>query len=76
MADYTYRFADLLSDSDIAELELSGVKFDRRIIQPGAFSANITVTNRDIADQVKKIVPGKTLVHVYRDADVWGTYII
>lgn len=76
MAEYTYRFADLLSDSDVAELELSGVRFDRRIIQPGAFSANITVTNRDIAEQVKKIVPAKTVVHVYRDADIWGTYII
>lgn len=76
MAEYTYRFADLLSDADVAELELSGVKFDRRIIQPGAFSANITVTNRDIAEQVKKIVPAKTVVHVYRDADIWGTYII
>jgi hypothetical protein len=76
MAQYTYRFADLLSDSDIAEIELSGVKFDRRIIQPGAFSANIIVTNQDIANQVKKIVPSKTIVHVYRDADIWGTYII
>jgi hypothetical protein len=76
MAEYTYRFADLLSDSDVAELELSNVRFDRRIITPGAFSASITVTNTDLADQVKKIVPAKTVVHVYRDADIWGTYII
>jgi hypothetical protein len=76
MAEYTYRFADLLSDSDVAELELSNVRFDRRIITPGAFSASITVTNTDLADQVKKVVPAKTVVHVYRDADIWGTYII
>lgn len=76
MPEYTYRFADLLSDSDICELELSSVKFDRRIIQPGAFSATISVTNSDIASQVKKIVPARTIVHVYRDADIWGTYII
>lgn len=76
MPEYTYRFANVLSDSDVAELELSNVKFDRRIIQPGAFSATITVTNLDTAEQVKKIVPAKTLVHVYRDADIWGTYII
>lgn len=76
MAEYTYRFADLLSDADLCELELSNVRFDRRIIVPGAFSASIVVTNADIARQVKRIVPSKTVVHVYRDADIWGTYII
>lgn len=76
MPEYTYRFADLLSDADIAEMELSNVKFDRRIIQPGAFSATIPVTNTELARQAKKIVPAKTVVHVYRDRDLWGTYII
>lgn len=76
MAQYTYRFANLLSDSDLCEMELVDVKFDRRIIQPGAFSANIPVTNPDIATQAKKIVPAKTIVHVYRDSEIWGTYII
>lgn len=76
MAEYTYRFANLLSDSDIAELELSNVRFDRRIIQPGQFTATLAVTNLDVANQVKKIVPARTVVHVYRDADIWGTYII
>jgi hypothetical protein len=76
MPEYTYRFADLLSDSDIAELELSNVKFDRRIITPGSFTGTAYVTNLDIANQVKKVVPAKSIVHVYRDADIWGTYII
>lgn len=73
---YTYRFANLLSDSDIAELELSNVRFDRRIIVPGSFSGSITVTNEDMASQVRAIQPGKSIVHVYRGADIWGTYII
>lgn len=73
---YTYRFANLLSDSDVAELELSNVKFDRRIIVPGAFSGTAIVSNADIAAEVKKVVPGKTVVHVYRGSDIWGTYII
>lgn len=76
MPQYTYRFANLLSDSDLCELELTNVRFDRRIIQAGAFSATIPVTNSDIANQVKKILPARTVVHVYRDADIWGTYII
>lgn len=76
MARYTYRFANLLSDSDLCELELSDVRFDRRIIQPGAFSATISVVNSDIRLQAQKIVPAKTIVHVYRDSEIWGTYII
>lgn len=76
MPEYTYRFANLLSDSDLCELELTNVRFDRRIIQSGAFSASIPVTNSDIATQVKKIVPARTVVHVYRDTEIWGTYII
>lgn len=76
MAEYSYRFANLLSDSDVAEIELSNVRFDRRIIQPGAFQATAIVTNLNMAEQVKKIIPARTVVHVYRDADIWGTYII
>lgn len=73
---YTYRFANLLSDSDLTELELSNVRFDRRIIVPGSFSASVTVSNQQVATEVKKIIPGRTIVHVYRGADIWGTYII
>lgn len=73
---YTYRFANLLSDSDVAELELTNVKFDRRIIVPGSFSGSIVVSNADVAAEVRKVVPGKTVVHVYRDSEIWGTYII
>jgi hypothetical protein len=73
---YTYRFASLLSDADLTELELSNVKFDRRIIVPGSFTASFVVSNADLATEVRKVVPGKTIVHVYRDADIWGSYII
>lgn len=73
---YTYRFASLLSDADLTELELSNVKFDRRIIVPGSFTASFVVSNTDLATEVRKVVPGKTIVHVYRGADIWGSYII
>lgn len=76
MAKYTYRFADLLTDRDLAELELTGVKFDRRIIQPGSFSANISVTDDLTASSVRSIIPGRTVCHVYRDEELWGTYVI
>lgn len=76
MAQYTYRFANLLSDSDLCELEVTDARFDRRIVQPGAFSGNIPIVNPDIRVQAQKIVPAKTVVHVYRDSEIWGTYII
>ena len=73
---YTYRFASLLSDADLAELDLQDVKFDRRIIIPGTFSGKVAVTNPTIAQEVRKVIPGKTIVHVYRGSDIWGSYII
>ena len=76
MARYTYRFADLLTDADICELELTGVSFDRRIIQPGTFSGNISVTDSLTANSVRNIIPSKTICHVYRDEELWGSYII
>lgn len=76
MAKYTYRFADLLTDRDICELELTGVSFDRRIIQPGTFQGNVAVTDSLTASAVRNIVPEKTICHVYRGEELWGSYII
>lgn len=86
MATYRYVFADLLTDQDIAALELEDVRFDRRIIQPGSFSARIPVPNERVARLVRRVIPtrpdeihtgvGRVVVHVYRDLDLWGTYLI
>ena len=73
---YTYRFADLLTDRDVAELELDSVRFDRRIIVPGSFSCSIQVANEEVAARVKNIIPGKTVCYVYRNQEIWGAYII
>ena len=86
-ARYRYVFADLLTDTPLAELDLTNVTFDRRIIQPGAFRATIPVPNADVAERVRAVFPpentwppsggaGRTVCHVYRDADIWGTYLI
>lgn len=73
---WRYTFADLLTDQDICDVELSGVTFDKRIIEPGAFKGMAAIPNRKRADLVKKIVEGRTVCHIYRDADIWGSYII
>ncbi len=82
MASYRFVFADLLSDADIAELDLSNVSMDRRIIQPGSFSADIPVPNRDVGAQVRKILPDpitrvpQSICHVYQDGLIWGSYVV
>ncbi|MFG1997868.1 hypothetical protein ACGFNU_01820 [Spirillospora sp. NPDC048911] len=76
MTRYRYVFADLLTDRTITELDLSGVSYDRRIIQPGSFRGSVGVPNGEIAERARKIQAGRTVCHVYRDADIWGTYLI
>ncbi|MGW5876718.1 hypothetical protein ACWFMI_09255 [Nocardiopsis terrae] len=86
MAFYRYQFCDLVTDRPIAELDLTGVRFDRRICQPGSFSGSVPVTGPETADKVARIAgrhdsdlaggPGRTVVHVWRGDRIWGTYVI
>ncbi|MGH3745816.1 MAG: hypothetical protein ACRDT8_00270 [Micromonosporaceae bacterium] len=87
MPRWRYVFADLLTDQTLAELPLTGVSFDRRIIVPGAFKASIPVPNTTVARQVQKAIPnsvhglkssgpGRTVLHVSRGREIWGSYII
>lgn len=83
---YRYVFADFLTDSTLAVLDLEDVTFDRRICQPGSFKATVPVPNAEVAAAVQRIVPrddttiatgpGRTVVHVYRGEVIWGTYLI
>ncbi|WP_017578600.1 hypothetical protein [Nocardiopsis valliformis] len=86
MSFYRYQFCDLVTDRPIAELDLGGVRFDRRICQAGAFSGSVPVTSPEVADKVAKVAgrrdndltsgPGRTVVHVWRGDRIWGTYLI
>lgn len=74
------------------DLELSGVHFDKRILQSGTFSANIPIPNRTIAERVARVIPrdqtgtggitdlsigpGVITCEIYRDGDPWGEYWI
>jgi hypothetical protein len=72
---YYCKFADIITDADICEIQLP-FKADRRIITPGAFSSEISITNEKIGSLVSKIIPGKTIVHVYRGSTIIGSYVI
>lgn len=84
---YTYEFCDLLTDDLIAkDLDLFDVSYDIKIIEPGMFSASLVITDEATAAKVARIVPrhpedlstgpGRTIVHVYRNGVVWGSYVI
>lgn len=68
--------ADLLTDLTLTEMDLSVETCERRIIVPGAFRAKYPMSNPEEAARGRKIIPGRTVIHVMRDADIWGTYLI
>lgn len=86
MATWRYQFCDLVTDTHLVDLDLGEVRFDRRICQAGGFSATAYVTDATTADLVARIVPrypgdistgpGRTVCHVWRDSEIWGSYII
>lgn len=72
---YYCRFADLITDDDVAEINIP-FTLDRRIISPGAFSSSFVIPNADVGAVVAKIVPMRTVCHVYRNEMILGSYII
>ncbi|GAA1455753.1 hypothetical protein [Nocardiopsis tropica] len=83
---YRYQFVDLRTGAHIADLPLSGVTYDRRICQAGTFSGSMPIANAALASRAARVVPrtpadltrgpGRTVVHVWRDGALWGSYII
>lgn len=84
---YRYDFCDLLTDKLIAnDLDLKDVSYERRIGEAGSFSATVDIVDEITAAKVARVIPrhpedlssgpGRTIVHVYRNGVVWGSYII
>jgi hypothetical protein len=83
---YRYVATRALDRTYLGDLDLVGVTFDKRILQPGAFSATIPIPNRRMGDQVAEIIgrdetdldigPGVITVQVFREGEPWGEYWI
>lgn len=68
------------------DLELTGVHFDKRILQPGTFTATIPIPSRTVADKVAAVIPrdetalgigpGVVTCQIYRGGAPWGEYWI
>ncbi|MFC4897916.1 hypothetical protein ACFQVD_26415 [Streptosporangium amethystogenes subsp. fukuiense] len=83
---YRYVFSRLMDGAYLGDLDLENVTFDKRILQPGTFSATIPIPSREVGDQVAEIIPrGETVLdrgpgvitcQVYRAGEPWGEYWI
>lgn len=86
MPGYRYQFCDLRTDQHIVDLPLTGVSFDRRICEAGTFSATLPIPHATVAELAALVVPrvpgdvsrgpGRTVVHVWRNGQIWGSYVI
>ena len=68
MAEYRYLFYDLLTNTPITELPLTGVSFTKQLNSAGTFSANLLIT--DASEEALSIplgtAPNRTAVFVER----------
>ena len=72
MAVYTYLAYDLRSGQPIAELPLSGVTYTTVLNDDGTLSANIAPGNALGRDDLKAVLPGRTIIYVDRDGALQG----
>ncbi|MFC4006654.1 hypothetical protein ACFOY2_05440 [Nonomuraea purpurea] len=83
---YRYVVTNLLTREYLGDLDLVGVSFDKRLLQPGAFSATLPIPSRRIGDQIAEIIPrdetqldrgpGVITIQVIREGEPWGEYWI
>jgi hypothetical protein len=75
---YRYLLVDLLTNTIIAELPLTGVAFTQQLNQPGTFSGHLMLSgvNTDQFNVDASTIPGKCGLYVDRDGIlVWGGVI-
>ena len=75
MANYRYLFADLLTNSILAELPITNVNFTQQLNTAGTFTgelllSGVNATNLNVANAT---IPARTAIYVDRDGSlVWG----
>jgi hypothetical protein len=78
MASYRYLFADLLTNSILAELNLTSVSFTQQLNSAGTFQAEILLSgiNAEASNVAAATIPAKCAIYVDRDGVlVWGGVI-
>jgi hypothetical protein len=75
MATYRYLFADLLTNTILGELPLTGVNFTQQLNSSGTFSGNLLLSGVDANtyNVAASTIPARTAVYVDRDGTlIWG----
>lgn len=75
MATYRYLFADLVTNSILAELPITGVNFTQALNSAGTFTGTLLLSgvNAEQMNVSNATIPGRTAVYVDRDGVlVWG----
>lgn len=78
MASYRYLFADLLTNSILAELPITGVNFTQQLNSIGTLTGHLLLSGVDstTTNVINATIPGRTAIYVDRDgALVWGGII-
>jgi hypothetical protein len=72
---WTYTFADLRTDAELAVLPLTGVDFDRGISRVGALSGYLSLLDAEVRDQDPwaATTPRRTALYVERDNPETGS---
>ncbi|MGS2645821.1 hypothetical protein [Streptosporangium sp. G12] len=83
---YRYVFRRLMDGVFLGEIDLAGVAFDKRILQPGSFTGTIPIPNRQARTLAQEIIPsdpsvlttgpGVIVCDVIRAGEPWGEYWI
>jgi hypothetical protein len=77
-ANYRFLFADLLTNSILAELPLTGVSFNQQLNQAGTFQGHILLSglNAYKFNVANGTIPGRTAIYVDSDGVlIWGGII-
>jgi hypothetical protein len=75
---YRYLFADLLTNSILAELPLTGVSFTQQLNQPGTLNGHVLLSALQSAqfNVNAATIPGRSAIYVDRNGDlIWGGVI-
>lgn len=78
MATYRYLFADLLTNTILAELPITGVNFTQTLNAAGTFTGRLLLSDIESAsfNIPNSTIPGRTALYVDRDGVlVWGGVI-
>lgn len=79
-----YLVCDLLTDTEVADVEFEQVSYDHRVNVPGVFAGRLPLQNDRLSNLWDRVMPrdtgdlssgiGRHLLHVIRDDDIWGSY--